>query len=167
MTVALDGDRLIEWQAEMVALERFGIKVRVKTDMSGPPKGSHVWLQVGSPDEAFMPVRGMVWRVDSDGVIAVLVSLSDGEFVRLRGCVSAGPRPRPAPVQPVRPPSDSPAHEAETIREKNTEKERERAFLALIHEGRRMLPSRGEVAEKISEIRTRGDKEKGKRSKRG
>ncbi len=160
--VALDSDRLVEWQGEMVALQRFGVKVRLGTKRPNPPKGSHVWLRFGSLDQEFMRVKGMVWRVDSDGLIAVLVSLSDEEFLRLQGLsppqqaktLAARPDREPSPARSVPP------------KESMTAKERERALLALIHEGRKMVPTTTELTEKVSELTKQRDQEKSKRSKK-
>lgn len=139
--VALDSEHLTEWEGELAALERFGVTVRLGTDRPAPPKGSRVWLQFGPPGEAFMPVGGMVWRASADGLIAVLVSLSDEEFHRLSGRARVQPRPENTLAT-------QPDHSAAM-----TVEERERALLALIHEGRKMIPTRPELADKIAEMR--------------
>ena len=51
------------------------------------------------------------------------------------------------------------------VKESLTKEDRERALLALIHEGRRMPPSRTELAAKIAEMRGGGDRERSKASK--
>ena len=160
--VALESDRLAEWQGQMVALQRFGVKVRLATKRPNPPKGSHVWLRFGSPDQEFLRVKGMVWRVDPDGLIAVLVSLSDEEFDRLKGLnpreeakrLAARPDPEPPPAPNVPPKLPM------------TAKERERALLALIHEGRKMVPSRTELADKVAELIKERNRERSKKSKK-
>jgi len=96
----------------------------------------------------------MVWRVDSDGLIAVLVSLSDEEFQRLKGLSP----PQEAKTLAARPDREPPPVPNIPAKAPMTEKERERALLALIHEGRKMVPSKTELADKVAEITKKSKK---------
>ncbi len=88
----------------MVTLDRFRVTVRLETKKPGPPEGSNVWLQFG-PRQRESPTifGGMVWRVDSTGLITLLLSLTTREFHNLKSLVSALLSGETVPVQPPRP----------------------------------------------------------------
>ena len=94
----------------MVALDRFRVKVRLETKKPGPREGSNVWLQFGPRQrESPVVIGGMVWGVDSDGLITVLLSLTTPEFHSLKNLVNTllsgetmpvPPRPMPSEPRP-------------------------------------------------------------------
>jgi len=94
----------------MVALDRFRVKVRLETKKPGPPEGSNVWLQFGPRQrESPVVIGGIVWGVDPDGLITVLLSLTTPEFHSLKNLVNTllsgetmpvPPRPMPSEPRP-------------------------------------------------------------------
>ncbi len=90
--VTLENDGGVQWAGEMIGLGPFGVKVRVETEESGLSEGSIVRLQFAPPDGKFptpMSVKGMVWRVDPDGLVIVFLDLSAHAFLRMKSLVKA------------------------------------------------------------------------------
>ena len=101
MRIGRGVDRPVEWEGKMVALDRFRATVRLETKKPSPPEGSNVWLQFG-PRQKESPTffGGMVWGVDPDGSITVLLSLTTREFHNLKSLVKALLSGETAPVPP-------------------------------------------------------------------
>jgi len=117
--IALEGDRLTDFQGQIIAFDRSWVKVRFGAKKPRPREGTGVGLQFGPTGrEAMLPLKGIVWRVDPDGVTTVLLSLSTPEFRRLESLAAAlKPPPPPPPVgahSPWSPPPPSPAEKAPT-----------------------------------------------------
>ena len=88
--VTLENDRGDQWAGEMVGLGPFGVKVGVETGESSLSEGSIVRLQFAPPDGKFptpMSVKGMVWRVDPDGLVVVFLDLNTHAFLRMKSLV--------------------------------------------------------------------------------
>ncbi len=79
-----------KWQGEIVSLSPFGVKVRLGANEPGPPVGTEVRLQFAPPDgKPPMAIKGIVSRVDPDGLAIALLKLSVQEFHRLKSLVDA------------------------------------------------------------------------------
>lgn len=88
--VALEDDRRAKLHGEVVAFDRFWMRVKLEPSKATAREGSSVGLEVASLDgEPPIQVHGIVWRAPGDGLITVLLSLSGQEFSRLKGLVSA------------------------------------------------------------------------------
>ena len=88
--VAVGWGPRFNWQGEIVSLGPFGVKVRVGEKDPGPPVGTEVQLQFAPPDKkAPLSIKGIVWRVDPDGVAVALLKLGVDEFYRLKSLVDA------------------------------------------------------------------------------
>ncbi|MBI3030462.1 MAG: response regulator [Candidatus Rokubacteria bacterium] len=88
--VALENDLGAQWAGEMMSLGPFGVKVKVETEESSLSEGSIVRLQFSPPDGKFptpMSVKGMVWRVDPDGLVIVFLDLNAHAFLRMKSLV--------------------------------------------------------------------------------
>jgi hypothetical protein len=88
--VTLENEGGTQWAGEMIGLGPFGVKVRVETGDSGLSEGSLVRLRFSPPDGKFptpMSVKGMVWRVDPDGLIIVFIDLNPHAFLRMKSLV--------------------------------------------------------------------------------
>jgi CheY-like chemotaxis protein len=89
-SVALEDDGGFEWAGEMMSLGPFGVKLRVEAEESGLSEGSVIRLRFSPPDGKFptpMTVRGMVWRVDPDGLVVVFLDLNAHAFLRMKSLV--------------------------------------------------------------------------------
>lgn len=90
LKVALEGDRRAQLHGEVVAFDRFWMRVKLGPSKATAREGSSVGLELASLDgEPPIQVNGIVWRAPGDGLITVLLSLSGQEFSRLKGLVSA------------------------------------------------------------------------------
>lgn len=88
--VALKDDRRTKLHGEVVAFDRFWMRVKLGPSKATAREGSSVGLELASLDgEPPIQVHGIVWRAPGDGLITVLLSLSGQEFSRLKGLVSA------------------------------------------------------------------------------
>ncbi|MBI2154678.1 MAG: PilZ domain-containing protein [Candidatus Rokubacteria bacterium] len=86
--VAVGWGPRFKWQGEIVSLSPFGVKVRLGEKEPGPPVGTEVRLQFAPPGRnAPMSIKGIVWRVDPDGLAIALLKLSVEEFHRLKSLV--------------------------------------------------------------------------------
>ena len=88
--VTLENDGGIQWAGEMIGLGPFGVKVRVETEESSLSEGTIIRLQFAPPDGKFptpMSVKGMVWRVDPDGLVIVFLDLNAHAFLRMKSLV--------------------------------------------------------------------------------
>mgnify|MGYP001564712944 FL=1 len=86
--VAVGWGPRFNWQGEIVSLGPFGVKVRVGEKDPGPPVGTEVQLQFAPPDKkAPLSIKGIVWRVDPDGVAVALLKLGVDDFYRLKSLV--------------------------------------------------------------------------------
>lgn len=86
--VAVGWGPRFEWQGEIVSLSPFGLKVRLGEKEPGPPVGTEVSLQFAPPDKkAPLAIKGIVWRVDPDGLAVALLKLGVDEFYRLKSLV--------------------------------------------------------------------------------
>jgi CheY-like chemotaxis protein len=88
--VTLENDGGVQWAGEMIGLGPFGVKVKVETEESGLSEGSIVRLRFAPPDGKFptpMSVKGMVWRVDPDGLVIVFLDLNAHAFLRMKSLV--------------------------------------------------------------------------------
>lgn len=87
--VAVGWGPRFKWHGEIVSLGPFGVKVRLGANQPGPPAGTKVQLQFAPTDgKAPMSIRGIVWRVDPDGLLAIaLPKLGVEEFHRLKSLV--------------------------------------------------------------------------------
>lgn len=86
--VAVGWGPRFQWQGEIVSLSPFGLKVRLGEKEPGPPAGTEVQLQFAPPDKkAPLAIKGVVWRVDPDGLAVALLKLSVDEFYRLKSLV--------------------------------------------------------------------------------
>ncbi len=71
-----------------MSLSPFGVKVRLAATDPGPPVGTEVQLQFAPSDrKGPMSIKGIVWRVDPDGLAVALLKLSVDEFYRLKSLV--------------------------------------------------------------------------------
>jgi CheY-like chemotaxis protein len=89
-SVTLENEDGTQWSGEMIGLGPFGVKVRVETGDSGLSEGSLVRLRFSPPDGKFptpMSVKGMVWRLDPDGLIIVFIDLNPHAFLRMKSLV--------------------------------------------------------------------------------
>lgn len=103
--IALEGNRLTDFQGQIIGFDRSWVKVRFGVKTPRPPEGTGVGLQFGPTGrEATLPLRGIVWRVDPDGVMTVLLSLSTPEFQRLKSLAARVADERTAPLKPPPPP---------------------------------------------------------------
>ena len=108
--ITLEGDRLTDFQGQIIAFDRSWVKVRFGAKKPRLSEGRGVGLQFGpSGRQAMLPLQGIVWRVDPDGSMTVLLSLSTPEFQRLKN-LAASLRPPPPAVGPYIPPA--PRHPA-------------------------------------------------------
>jgi len=101
--VALEGERRAELQGEVVAFDRFWMRVKLGASKATAREGSNVVLELANLDgEPPIQVNGIVWRAPGDGLITVLLSLSGPEFSRLKALVSASADSRsvPPPAMP-------------------------------------------------------------------
>lgn len=88
--VTVESGPRIRHQGEMVSFGPFGMKVRLGEDTPGPPEGSIVRLEfTPRPEGQVISVRGVVCRVDADGLAITLINLSHQEFDRLKSLVDA------------------------------------------------------------------------------
>ena len=86
--VAVGWGPRFEWQGEIVSLGPFGVKVRLGEKEPGPPVGTEVRLQFAPPDEKIsLSIKGIVWRVDPDGLAVALVKLGVQDFHRLKSLI--------------------------------------------------------------------------------
>lgn len=86
--VAVGWGPRFKWQGEIVSLGPFGVKVKLGEKEPGPPVGTEVRLQFTPPDgKAPLSIKGIVWRVDPDGVAVALLKLGVEEFHRLKSLV--------------------------------------------------------------------------------
>ena len=86
--VAVGWGPRFQWQGEIVSLSPFGVKVKLGAKDPGPPVGTEVQLQFAPPDKkAAMSIKGIVWRVDPDGLAVALLKLGVDEFYRLKSLV--------------------------------------------------------------------------------
>lgn len=89
-SVAIGWGPRFNWQGEIVSLGPFGVKVKLGEKEPGPPVGTEVRLQFTPPDgKARLSIKGIVWRVDPDGVAVALLKLGVEEFYRLKSLVDA------------------------------------------------------------------------------
>lgn len=101
--VSLQGERRAELQGELVAFDRFWMRVKLGASKATAHEGSNVGLELANPDgEPPIQVNGIVWRAPGGGLITVLLSLSGPEFSRLKALVSASADSRsvPPPAMP-------------------------------------------------------------------
>ena len=90
--VAVGWGPRFNWQGEIISLGPFGVKVRLGEKEPGPPAGTEVQLQFTPPDgKAPLSIKGIVWRVDPDGLAIALLKLSVDEFYRLKSLVETLP----------------------------------------------------------------------------
>ena len=88
--VAVGWGPRFQWQGEIVSLSPFGVKVKLGEKEPGPPVGTEVSLQFAPPDKkARLAIKGIVWRVDPDGLAVALLKLGVDEFYRLKSLVDA------------------------------------------------------------------------------
>ena len=81
------GSRL-KWPGQVVSLGPFGVKVQLGGNDATPPRGSQVRLEFTPPDQrAPLAIKGLVWRVDPDGLAIALLNLSIRDFHRLKTLV--------------------------------------------------------------------------------
>ena len=86
--VAVGWGPRFKWEGEIVSLSPFGVKVRLGVKDPGPPVGTEVHLQFTPPEaKAPLSVKGIVWRVDPDGLAVGLLKLGVDEFYRLKSLV--------------------------------------------------------------------------------
>ena len=86
--VAVGWGPRFQWQGEIVSLSPFGVKVKLGETDPGPPVGTEVQLQFAPPDKkGAMSIKGIVWRVDPDGLAVALLKLGVDEFYRLKSLV--------------------------------------------------------------------------------
>ena len=86
--VAVGWGPRFKWEGEIVSLSPFGVKVRLGVKDPGPPVGTEVHLQFTPPEaKAPLSVKGIVWRVDPDGLAVALLKLGVDEFYRLKSLV--------------------------------------------------------------------------------
>ena len=86
--VAVGWGPQFKWPGEFVSLGPFGVKVKLGEKDPGPSVGTEVRLQFAPPDgKAPMFIKGVVWRVDPDGLAIALLKLGVDEFYRLKGLV--------------------------------------------------------------------------------
>ncbi len=86
--VAVGWGPRFKWPGEFVSLGPFGVKVKLGEKDPGPSVGTEVRLQFAPPDgKAPMFIKGVVWRVDPDGLAIALLKLGVDEFYRLKGLV--------------------------------------------------------------------------------
>lgn len=113
--VALEGDRLTDFQGQIIGFDRSWVKVRFGAKQPRLSEGMGVSLQFGPTGrQAMLPLQGIVWRADPDGDMTVLLSLSTPEFRRLES-LAAALKPPPPPVRAHRPwvpPPPSPEEKA-------------------------------------------------------
>ena len=96
--VALEGERRAELQGEVVAFDRFWMRVKLGGSKATAREGSNVVLELANLDgEPPIQVNGIIWRAPGDGLITVLLSLSSQEFGRLKALVSTSADSRSAP----------------------------------------------------------------------
>jgi len=96
--VALEGERRAELQGEVVAFDRFWMRVKLGASKATAREGSNVVLELANLDgEPPIQVNGIIWRAPGDGLITVLLSLSSQEFGRLKALVSTSADSRSAP----------------------------------------------------------------------
>jgi len=87
-SVAMGWGPRFKWQGDIVSLSPFGVKVSLGAKDPGPPVGTEVHLQFTPPDaKAPLSVKGVVWRVDPDGLAVALLKLGVDEFYRLKSLV--------------------------------------------------------------------------------
>ena len=86
--VAVGWGPRFNWQGEIVSLSPFGLKAKLGEKEPGPPAGTEVQLEFTPPDQkAPLSIRGVVWRVDPDGLAVALLKLSVDDFYRLKSLV--------------------------------------------------------------------------------
>lgn len=115
--ITLGGDRLTDFQGQIIGFDRSWVKVRFGAKKPPLPEGTGVGLQFGPTGrQATLPLQGIVWRVDSDGDMTVLLSLSTPEFQRLKKLAEPikPPPPEVGTHSPPAPPPPSPAERAPT-----------------------------------------------------
>jgi len=96
--VALEGERRAELQGEVMAFDRFWMRVKLGASKATAREGSNVVLELANLDgEPPIQVNGIIWRAPGDGLITVLLSLSSQEFGRLKALVSTSADSRSAP----------------------------------------------------------------------
>ncbi|MBI3030199.1 MAG: tetratricopeptide repeat protein [Candidatus Rokubacteria bacterium] len=97
MKVALEGERRAELQGEVVAFDRFWMRVKLGASKATAREGSNVVLELANLDgKPAIQANGIVWRAPGDGLITVLLSLSSQEYGRLKALVSASADSRSA-----------------------------------------------------------------------
>ena len=83
--VAVGWGPRFKWPGELVSLSPFGVKVKLGDKEPGPSVGTEVHLHFAPPDgKAPMVIKGIVWRVDPDGLAIALLKLNVDEFYRLK-----------------------------------------------------------------------------------
>ena len=83
--VAVGWGPRFKWQGELVSLSPFGVKVKLGDKEPGPSVGTEVHLHFTPPDgKAPMAIKGIVWRVDPDGLAIALLKLNVDGFYRLK-----------------------------------------------------------------------------------
>lgn len=115
--ITLGGDRLTDFQGQIIGFDRSWVKVRFGAKRPRLSEGTGVRLQFGpSGRQAMLPLQGIVWRVDPDGDITVLLSLSTPEFQRLKKLAEPIklPPPEVGAHSPPAPPHPPPAEGAPT-----------------------------------------------------
>ena len=117
--VVLEGDRLTDFQGQIIGFDRSWVKVRFGAKQPRLSEGMGVSLQFGPTGrQAMLPLQGIVWRADPDGDMIVLLSLSTPEFRRLESLAASLKSPPPPPVirahRPLASPHPSPAEKAPT-----------------------------------------------------
>ena len=86
--VAVGWGPRFSWQGEIVSLSPFGMKIRLGEKDPGPSVGTEVRLQFRAPNGKHpLSIKGVVWRVDPDGLAIALVKLSVEDFYRLKSLV--------------------------------------------------------------------------------
>jgi hypothetical protein len=86
--VAVGWGPRFQWEGAIVSLSPFGLKVRLGEKEPGPPVGTEVQLGFRPPDKkAPLSVKGIVWRVDPDGLAVALLKLDVDDFYRLKSLV--------------------------------------------------------------------------------
>lgn len=82
--IALEGNRLTDFPGQIIEFDRFWVKVRFEGKKPRLREGAGIGVQLGLPGREATLLQGIVWRVDPDGVLTVLLSLSTPEFERLK-----------------------------------------------------------------------------------
>ena len=103
--IALAGARLADFQGQIIGFDRSWVKVRFEGKKPRLREGTGVGLQFGTGREASPPLQGIVWTLDPDDVMTVLLSLSTREFESLRSLAGQVVEERKASVRPPSPPA--------------------------------------------------------------